>query len=709
MEKTSERDLLDQQERSSFPGGDEQFKRFRTNIWSSVDSILNSAKPYVESGRSCTGLALGYVQSGKTTSITALMAAAHDTGYKIIIGLISVNDILLQQNSDRILERLSIPKDGRRIWYTSVQNGEFAGEQQLIRNLEERERTLLILVLKNKTQIKKITDFLKKIDTSQYKALVVDDEADQVSLNMKIRKNSKSETYKSILDLRESLSGHLYVQYTATPYANLLLTPDDSLAPDFVEILVPGEGYTGGKRFFIDDADATFRNIGSESLRAVPSKVPENLERALATYLVGSALLFCNEPPELCEFTSMFINPHNENVVQEGYKTLLENHLHEWKILLKEFVSISELPKVFQDCYKDLLQTGVPEPAEKYFIEQLKECFKEYEILLVNQTTGREVKRVRWKEARLHILIGATKLDRGFTVEGLTVTYMSRKESSQIDTMQQRSRAYGYRPFMQYCRVFTTNGTRKILADTVTTEEDLREQLQEWIYSGRNFKDWSKEIGLIISSNTKPTRSAVVKELIQRNLGGWSILLKSNTDNRTLDYNETLIHKIGLDQAQLKDFGNQSHRHIQLDPKAVIDFISAWNVDLVTKTHWDPAMICRTIKLPPKTNLIDQNLVPSEKLQFQAVLISEEGNGMQRTRKEWSPTTGLKDSGNLFQGKNTSYPGDRYLFGESDNILQIHKILINQSVENAPSRALYFLAIKIGSQWINVRRGETSK
>ena len=702
----SERERLDEQERLTWGFSDDQFKKARDNVWGSVDSILSKAAPYIERGEGCTGLALGYVQSGKTTSITALIAAAHDSGYKIIIGLVAVNDILLEQNSDRILQRLGILKDGRKVWYTSVQNAEFASEDQLIRNLEVRERTILIMVLKNTPQINKISKFLEQIDLSKYKALVVDDEVDQVGLNNKIKKGTQSDTYKSILALRKKLHGHLYVGYTATPYANLLLTPDDSLAPDFVEILIPGEGYTGGQKFFVEQGDSTFRNIGAETLKVVPAKVPPNLERALATYLVGSAMMFCNEIPESCEFTSMLINPHQENIVQEGYKTLIRNHLQGWKNTFQDVTSISQLPKIFDDSYKDLLSTGVNKPVEKNFIDQLKINFSDCDIWLLNQTTSKNIKKVRWKEARLHILIGANKLDRGFTVEGLTVTYMSRKESAQIDTMQQRSRAYGYRPFMKYCRVFTTNGTRKVLTETVTTEEDLREQLYTWIQSGRNFKDWSKEIGLIIGSKSKATRDSVVKELITRNLGGWHYLLKSNTDDQTLNYNETLIQKIGLDSAPHIEFGIQKHRLVELTNEDAADLIMLWHVDFVTQSQWDPLMLRRTIFTPPTTR--ERQLQSQRQMVFKTVLISEESQGKPRLRTKWSPITGLVNDGQVMQGENKAnpgYPGDKNLFNDDSNVIQIHKIQINPVVHNAPKRPLYFLAIKIGSNWKNVRRG----
>ena len=700
---TTERELLDEQERLNWGFSNDQFKKARANVWGSVDSILSKAAPYVESGDGCTGLALGYVQSGKTTSITALIAGAHDSGYKIIIGLVATNHILLDQNADRILERLSVVSDGRKVWYTSVQDSVSAEDEQLVRNLEERGRTILIMVLKNKPQIEKISKLVASIDTTKYKTLVIDDETDQVGLNSKIKLDMQSPIYKSILGLRKNLHGHLYVGYTATPYANLLLTPDDSLAPDFVEVLKPGEGYTGGQKFFVEEGDSTFRNIGAETLKTVPTKIPPNLERALATYLVGSAMMFCNEIPESCEFTSMLINPHSENNVQEGYKTLLRNHLRGWKDELKEFTSISQLPKIFNDAYIDLLSTGVNKPVEKSFIDQLKFNFSECEIWLLNQTTSKNIKKVRWKDSRLHILIGANKLDRGFTVEGLTVTYMSRKESPQIDTMQQRSRAYGYRPFMKYCRIFTTNGTRKVLTETVTTEEDLREQLYAWIQSGRNFKDWSKEIGLIIGAKSKATRDSVVKELITRNLGGWHYLLKCNTDEPTLNYNENLIQKIGLESAPQVEFGNQRHAVVELSNEDVAEFIMSWHVDFVTQSQWDPAMLRRTIFNPSTTRDM-----PFESLRhkvFKAILIKEESSGDKRLRKEWSPTTGLTDSRQIMQGHNPRYPGDSKLFTEDTNVIQIHKIQINPIVKNAPERQLYFLAIKIGSTWKNVRRG----
>ena len=87
--------------------------------------------------------------------------------------------------------------------------------------------------------------------------LIVDDEADQASLNSYGRRNSMEEgeeilssTYSAILKMREALPSNTYIQYTATPQANLLINIQDLLSPDSHTLLYPGEGYIGGKLFF---------------------------------------------------------------------------------------------------------------------------------------------------------------------------------------------------------------------------------------------------------------------------------------------------------------------------------------------------------------------------------------------------------------------------------------------------------------------------
>jgi len=86
----------------------------RERIWKSVDEILSQGPIASEENTGNTGLALGYVQSGKTTAITALIANAADSGYKIIITFLGSTNLLLSQNANRIEVALGIGEKGER-------------------------------------------------------------------------------------------------------------------------------------------------------------------------------------------------------------------------------------------------------------------------------------------------------------------------------------------------------------------------------------------------------------------------------------------------------------------------------------------------------------------------------------------------------------------------------------------------------------------
>ena len=129
--------------------------------------------------------------------------------------------------------------------------------------------------------------------------LIIDDEADQASLNTEVNQGLESRTYDALTQLRAAVPRHLYVQFTATPYAPLLLEPDDHLRPDFIELLQPGEGYTGGREFFVDHADVVVRPIPTldeQAPRSLPTQLPKSLVEAFGSFVAGTALLLAKRP-----------------------------------------------------------------------------------------------------------------------------------------------------------------------------------------------------------------------------------------------------------------------------------------------------------------------------------------------------------------------------------------------------------------------------
>jgi len=131
----------------------------------------------------------------------------------------------------------------------------------------------------------------------------------------------------------------------------------------------------------------------------------------------------------------------------------------------------------------------------------------ETRVLEVNSTRQGE-RDVKWSETDFWILVGGQKLDRGFTVEGLTVTYMPRALGmGRADTIQQRARFYGYkRRYQGLCRVFLDANICEALRDYVEHEKSVRAALR--IFRGRPLREWRRDF--ILTGALNPTRPEVV-------------------------------------------------------------------------------------------------------------------------------------------------------------------------------------------------------
>jgi len=170
-----------------------------------------------------TGLALGYVQSGKTTAMTALAAECADRGYSVIIALLGVTNLLLSQNTSRLIGKLGIETRSDYRW-VSIANPSGRASASEIEDWLGKGRTVLIPVLKNAKRINDLANALASIgEVAHLKCLVIDDEADQASLNTLVRSGEESKVYSAIDHLRSVIARHGYIQFTATPYAPLLL------------------------------------------------------------------------------------------------------------------------------------------------------------------------------------------------------------------------------------------------------------------------------------------------------------------------------------------------------------------------------------------------------------------------------------------------------------------------------------------------------
>lgn len=669
----------------------------RQRLWKSAANIL-SHRP---AGGKSTGLALGYVQSGKTTQMIALTAAAHDAGYRVVVALLGSTNLLLDQNSHRFEENLQIGKRDDFRWVSMVNPKGRSGISKISENLE-KGRTVLIPVLKHKGRITQLAEVLKECRLREIPVLILDDEADQASLNSEVNQDAESKVYEAIGLLREAAPQHLYVQFTATPYAQLLLEPDDRLALDFVEFLTPGRGYVGGREFFVDNAETVIRSIPIMDEQSSSTKLidlPGSLKSATANFVAGCALLLVNDPT--AKTISMLVHSTHKNKIQSVYHYLIKNLIRNWRDNIQG--DFANLPAIVLQERERLVANGAVNISDELFLEKVEYVLREAILWLVNSAS--DVKMINWLEGPIHILVGGNKLDRGFTVEGLTVSYMNRPTTDQIDTLEQRARAFGYRnDLLPYCQFFATLATVRMLRGIVHTEYDLRGRLEDWISLGNSPKDWSREIGLLLPIGGKPTRSAVIKAITTfNNGGGWHQLRMPSISDRALLRNKKLIEDLGILNAERRDFGRLQHRTLELDSEFLMNnLLSKWEWDGFSP-GWEHEHILQLFEsLGPRHVSENSALVTVTLMQYE----SED----RPREREWRTDTGFV---NLFQGRDSGYvgnstpdkyPGDRFVpnIEQKSNSLaiQIHRI----KPKNLDIAEIYTLAIYLGDAKI-VRGG----
>lgn len=635
----------------------------RTSIWESAGRILENG-PSEGSASGQTALALGYVQSGKTTSITALAAAAADEGYQLIIALLGSTNLLLDQNRSRLETSLGVARPSEWVWYSTTNpTTETAGKN--LADYVDRGRVCLVSVLKHAGRIKAVAKQLEKIP-DDIKVLIIDDEADQASLNT--GREVESRTYAAIRVLRDAVPRHLYVQYTATPYAPLMLEATDSLKPDSVEFLQPGKGYTGGKEFFLDNSFRVVRNVpmlDEQASKSPPLELQTSLTQALSSFLAGASLLLANEPasPPI----SMLIHSTARNDVQARYEFLIRRQVKKWRAELLADPHQS-IPGLIAEERARLVKNGASDVDDDVFQAKLQFALAETTTWLVNSTA--DINKVEWHVAPIHILVGGNKLDRGFTVEGLTVTYMNRPASPQVDTLEQRARAFGYRAdLLPYCQFFASKKTTRSLTEIVHTEEDLRARLQDHVAEGGSVKTWAEEIGLLLPEGMAPTRTSVVRALSTLALG-WHAQRKPTLNSVDNQFNRRLTREIGLLDAPRQLHGRLHLKTLRMtDATPVVNFLTAWR-----RSEYSPGWL--------QDEFTDALVRAFAHVGVITLILMEDGD-RPRVRK-WSEESGFV---NLFQGRDLKpqpngdyYPGDRDVLDLQDDpdqiVIQVHRTVV---------------------------------
>jgi Z1 domain len=485
-------------------------------------AILSKCSPPHAGQTSTTGLVLGYVQSGKTLSFTTVAALARDNSYPMVIVITGTSNPLLDQSMERIEQDLRLQNN--RKWRL-FQNPKMDDRQSISNVLadwtddripDRRRQTVIITVLKNTTNLRNLNEVLEQLDLRRLGVLVIDDEADQAGLNTAVTKNRESTTYQRLVSLRRNLPQHAYLQYTATPQAPLLINIADALSPRFVELLTPGNDYIGGRVFFLERPDLV-RVIPDDEIPRrdhLLHDVPPSLLAALRLFVIGVAAGFIrgHDQGTRRQNRSMLVHPSRETPGHSQYFHWIRSIIQNWLEVLgtdREGHERRQFIATFKTAYDDLAATVADLPDFEEISEELEYSLRHTELLEVN-AVGRRTPQPEWRNAYPWILVGGQAMDRGFTVEGLTVTYMPRTIGvGNADTIEQRARFFGYkRAYLGYCRVFLERAVGEAFHQYVAHEEDIRKRLAAHRESGRPLDEWRR--AFFLDTRLSPTRRQVL-------------------------------------------------------------------------------------------------------------------------------------------------------------------------------------------------------
>jgi hypothetical protein len=125
----------------------------------------------------------------------------------------------------------------------------------------------------------------------------------------------------------------------------------------------------------------------------------------------------------------------------------------------------------FRGAYNELLTTEPNLPPFDAVIEKLPRALRNTTVIEFNTRGSPKTPEINWRHAEGWILVGGQAVDRGFTVDSLSVTYMPRGVGvGNADTIQQRARFFGYkRSYLGLCRIFIEQGLKTAFEDYVDT------------------------------------------------------------------------------------------------------------------------------------------------------------------------------------------------------------------------------------------------
>lgn len=524
-----------------------------------TDKILDHLEdPQKEGNWDRKGLVVGHVQSGKTANYIGVISKAADAGYKVIIVLGGMLNSLRNQTQARIdsdfagwctrppphegpigvAKHDANPINPRRpiSFTTSVEDFKKAYAQQNMLGLKALSEPVLLVVKKNVSTLRNLREWLaqnNRHDLKDFPFLLIDDEADNASINTNKEDQDPTKINLGIRSLLQLFPRNSYVGYTATPFANIFIDPADEeemrngelykdLFPrDFILSLDPPSNYVGADKLFREEGDCSIlREIDdNEDLLPIRHKkdwkihsLPNSLKRAIDCFIFAKTIRELRG--QTGKHHSMMVNVSRFTDVQEFLKVKVSEFVKARQQAIKNYAGLPEKDALKESSVLRELKTiwdaeYAGAEFKWYEIQNgLNASASRIEVVSVNSKSADRLAYDDYPNGRSLITIGGLGLSRGLTLEGLNVSYFLRN-SIMYDTLLQMGRWFGYREgYQDLCRVFMTKQTASWYSHISGAVEELREEFREMERLGLTPMDFGLKVrshptSLIVTAKNK--------------------------------------------------------------------------------------------------------------------------------------------------------------------------------------------------------------
>ncbi len=590
-----------------------------------TDNILDViANPRTDEPFDRRGLVVASVQSGKTANYIGLISKAADAGYKIIVVMAGIYNVLRNQTQERIEDgfvgydlvskkHVGVGRRNQRrplLGTSRIRDFNRATEDAMRGVTSGHVREPLVFVIKKNTNsLREISLWLENNCKDDEPLLLIDDEADNASINVKYDKGEVSKINGQIRKILGLFTKSAYIGYTATPFANVLIDSkssdeevgDDIFPRSFIYTLEQSTAYFGAEKVFGDIDDPRPKYVrwifdDDESLGIqrrsgdVLEKLPQSLEQAIDTFVVACAIRVLSGDGD--EHMTMMVNMSPYKTVQHSIYYLIEDYVNALRSSIDSFAALpNDLALSSSEKLCDLHQvwkneySGMPFTWDEV-LSALQETIRPVSLAEIN-SQSKDALDYTHAPQRV-IAIGGYRLSRGLTLEGLLVSYYARNARA-YDSLMQMARWFGYRfGYENLCRIWMTEQSARWYAYVASATKELTDEVRTMCTAHSTPIEYGLRIKsspdtLMITARNKMGAGAAVKSAKVRLDGEFVETTAFDRDPETLSYNEKLAQNF-LKELQAQhycpdenystDCGKPSGKLIRCVPSSLIrDYI----------------------------------------------------------------------------------------------------------------------------------------